>query len=143
MNDFKVIGNLTKDIEIRKTQGGKSFSKFNLAVKRKFKTNGVYETDFLQIQIWGNDADNLARFCGKGSMIAVTGRIQVSSYDDASTGKKKFSTDLVAENVEYLVSKKQQSDDSFDSFNQEQPNDFDHEFSTDNTLDIDSDSLPF
>lgn len=166
MNKVLLIGRLTRDPELRKTQSGQSFVRFSVAVNRNFKNaQGENEADFINCIAWRGTADTIARYLTKGSKIAVEGRIQTGSYDDASTGKKVYTTDVVCENFEFLDTRGAQNSggfeqrDNFDPFeqapmgqnfsnnnnnnNNKGGNSFDDEFSTDNTLDIASDDLPF
>lgn len=145
MNRVIIIGRLTRDPELRKTQSGQSFVRFSVAVNRNFKNaQGENEADFINCIAWRGTADTIARYLIKGSKIALVGWIQTGSYDDASTGKKVYTTDVVCENFEFLDSK-EKSQGQMDSFEQPQqaPNNFDDEFSTDSTLDIKGDDLPF
>ncbi len=96
MNNVSLIGNLTKNIELKKTNAGKSIAKFTLAVRRKAE-----ETDFIQCIAWEKTAELLNTYCAKGSKIAVVGRIQTGSYDNQS-GQKVYTTDIIVEQVEFL-----------------------------------------
>ncbi|WP_253301458.1 single-stranded DNA-binding protein [Spiroplasma endosymbiont of Phyllotreta cruciferae] len=74
MNKFIGIGRTTKDIEIKKTQNGKEYSIFQLAVIRPYSTKK--ETDFIPCQVWNKQAITLQKYCQKGSQIAITGILQ-------------------------------------------------------------------
>ncbi|AXF95757.1 single-stranded DNA-binding protein [Spiroplasma phoeniceum] len=78
MNKFIGIGRTTKDIEIKKTQNGKEYAMFQLAVARPHSTQK--ETDFIPCQVWNKQANLLQQYCQKGSQIAITGILQ--SYKD-------------------------------------------------------------
>ena len=105
MNKVFLIGNLTKDPELATTASGISVARFTLAVSRKFKNaDGEYETDFLNVVVWRGQAENCHKYLRKGSKVAVVGAIQARSYD-AQDGTKKYVTDIVAEEVEFLSTK--------------------------------------
>lgn len=101
MNSVVLIGNISTDLELKQTTNGKSVCQFNLAV------NGYGEkTDFIPIQVWNKQAENLVKFQQKGSKIGVSGRISVESYEQE--GQKKTFTKVVAHEVEFLGSKQQE-----------------------------------
>lgn len=102
MNKSILIGNLTKDPEISTTSNGVSVCRFTLAVTRRFaNSEGERDTDFINIVAWRALADNCHRFLKKGSKVAVVGNIQSRSYD-AADGSKRYVTEIVAEEVEFL-----------------------------------------
>lgn len=98
MNQVQLIGNLTKDIELRKTQNGKSVVNFTLAVARTFNRE---ETDFIQCQAWGKTADILHQYCHKGSKIGLSGSIETGSYE--KNGQRVYTTTVIANNIELLT----------------------------------------
>jgi single-strand DNA-binding protein len=113
MNKVVLVGRLTKDPELRTTNSGLSVSSFTLAVNRNFKNKeGNIEADFINISIFGKQADNVHKYCFKGSQIGVEGRIQTRSYN-AEDGSKRYVTDVVADNVEFLGSKKDAGTSSY------------------------------
>ena len=102
MNKVILIGNLTKDPELTTTTSGISICRFSLAVSRRFtNSEGERETDFINIVVWRNLADNCHKFLRKGSKAAVVGNIQTRSYD-AQDGTKRYVTEVVAEEVEFV-----------------------------------------
>lgn len=102
MNKCILIGNLTKDPEISTTTNGVSVCRFTLAVTRRFaNSDGERDTDFINIVAWRALADNCHKFIKKGSKVAVVGNIQSRSYD-AADGSKRYVTEIVAEEVEFL-----------------------------------------
>lgn len=104
MNKFYGIGNLTKDVELRKV-GNTNVATFTLAVARDFKNSqGQKDTDFIPCQCWGKIGENLAKFTSKGSKIAVEGRLQVRPYED-SNGNKRTATEVICSQVEFLSTK--------------------------------------
>jgi len=102
MNRIILIGRLTRDVELRSTNSGKSVASFTVAVDRPFKSqNGDKETDFINIVAWGKLADLCDSFIGKGRLVAVSGRLQIRSYEDRE-GNKRYVTEVVADEVRFL-----------------------------------------
>ena len=102
MNKAILIGNLANDPESRTTQSGIAQCTFRLAVQRRFaNAQGVREADFLTIVCWRQTAELCARYLSKGRKVAVEGSIQTRSYD-AQDGTKRYVTEIVADNVEFL-----------------------------------------
>ena len=105
MNKVILIGNLTKDPELATTNSGVSVCRFSIAVQRTFQNaEGEREADFFNIVVWRGKGENCHRFLKKGSKCAVTGRLQNSSYE-ASDGSKRYTTEIIADDVEFLSSK--------------------------------------
>ena len=110
MNKIFLIGNLTKDPELSTTTSGTSVARFALAVSRRYtNAEGERETDFLNVVAWRGLADTCHRYLRKGSKVAVVGSVQVRSYD-AQDGSKRFVTEVVAEEVEFVGAKPQGSE---------------------------------
>ena len=106
MNKVCLIGRITKDIEIRYTSSNIPSVRFTLAVNRTFSNqNGEREADFINCIAWRNQAENMNKYVSKGSLVAVEGRIQTGSYE--KDGQRIFTTDVVADNVQFLESKSQ------------------------------------
>lgn len=105
MNKVILIGNITKDIELKTTAGGTSVATFTVACQRNYKNaEGRYETDFINCVAWKNTADFLSKYFGKGSSIAVTGRMQTRSYE-AQDGGKRYVTEVIVEETEFVGKK--------------------------------------
>ena len=105
MNRAIIIGRLTKDPEMRTTSSGIASTTFTVAVSRPFTSqNGEREADFLNCVAWRKQAENIAKYCTKGSQVAVEGRIQTRTYD-AQDGSKRYVTEIIADNVTFLGSK--------------------------------------
>ena len=101
MNNVVLIGNISTGLELKQTMNGKSVCQFNLAV------NGYGEkTDFIPVQVWNKQAENLVKFQQKGSKIGVSGRLSVDSYEQE--GQKKTFTKVIAHEVEFLGTKQQE-----------------------------------
>lgn len=105
MNKIILIGRLTKDPELRYTQGGTAVVSFALAVNRMYAKKGEQEADFINIVVWNKAAENCAKYISKGRQVAVEGRLQIRTYD-GNDGQKRWVTEVIAENVEYLDSSK-------------------------------------
>ena len=103
MNKVLLIGHMTKDIELNGLTSGKTVGRFGIAVNRKYEQNGQKVTDFINVVVWEKLADNIAKFCKKGSKIAVVGEIQTRTYE--SNGEKKYAFEVVANEVEFLSTK--------------------------------------
>lgn len=99
MNSVVLIGRLTDKPEVSYTQSQKAVCRVTLAVDRP--TEGA---DFIRVQVWDRQAENMGRYLHKGSKVAVLGRIQTGSYKDRE-GKTVYTTDVVASRVEFLDSK--------------------------------------
>ena len=107
MNRVMLIGRLTANPELRYTASNVPFARFSLAVNRTFSNgNGERQTDFLNIIVWRKQAENVCNYLNKGSLVSVEGRIQTGSYDDKD-GNKRYTTDIVADSVQFLESKGQ------------------------------------
>lgn len=106
MNKVMLIGRITKDPELRYTSSNIPSVRFTLAVNRPFENqNGERETDFINIVVWRKQAENVKKYVSKGSLVAVEGRIQTGSYE--KEGQRVYTTDVVADNVQFLESKSQ------------------------------------
>ena len=109
MNKVFLIGRLTRDPELRYTGSNTAVATFSLAVNRNFSNqNGEREADFINIVVWRKQAENVKNFLTQGSQVAIDGRIQTRSYDDQN-GQKRYVTEVVADNVEFLGSKNSSS----------------------------------
>ena len=114
MNRAILVGNLTRDPELRATNGGVSVCTFTIAINRRFaNANGEREADFIPIVVWRAQAENCARYLHKGSKVAVNGTIQTRSYD-AQDGSKRYVTEVVADDVEFLTSASSNGGDRYD-----------------------------
>ena len=107
MNRVMLIGRLTAKPELRYTGSNVPYSRFTVAVNRTFNNNnGERETDFINCIIWRKQAENVCNYLDKGSLVSVEGRIQTGSYDDKD-GNKRYTTDIVADSVQFLESRSQ------------------------------------
>jgi single-strand DNA-binding protein len=104
MNKAVLVGNLTRDPELSTAgQSGISVCRFSIAINRKFKNaEGNNETDFFNIVAWRQLGENVAKFMKKGSKVCVVGQIQNRNYDDKD-GNKRYVTEIIADEVEFLT----------------------------------------
>ena len=106
MNRVELIGRLTRDPELRYTGSNIATTRFTLAVNRPFQSqNGEQGTDFINVVVWRKQAENVKKYVSKGSLVAVEGRIQTGSYE--KDGQRVYTTDVVADSVQFLESKAQ------------------------------------
>lgn len=108
MNKIFLIGNLTRDPELSETQSGIAVCRFAIAVNRRRTSEGEPQTDFFNVTAWRGLAESVARHCKKGNKVAVTGSVQIRTYE-GNDGVKRTSVDVVAEDVEFLTPKPQES----------------------------------
>ena len=111
MNKVMLIGNLAKDPELITTNNGVSLCIFTLAVQRRFTGNdGEREADFLPIIVWRGQAENCYKYLKKGSKAAICGSVQTRSYE-ATDGSRRYMTEIIAEEVEFLASRSGSADE--------------------------------
>lgn len=105
MNQINLVGRITKDLELRKTSSSKSVCEFNLAVNRV----GSENADFITCVVWNQQAENLAKYQSKGSLIGVSGSLRVEQYQDKE-GNNRYKTYVLTSNIEYLSSKPKENE---------------------------------
>lgn len=107
INSVVLVGRLTKDIELRKTQSGLSVASFTVACDRRLsqeqKNNGEQSADFISCVAWRGSADFLGKYARKGDTVGVEGRLQTRSYD--RDGQRMYVTEALANSVNLLHSK--------------------------------------
>ena len=101
MNNVSLVGRLTRDPEIKTTNSGSTYARFSIAVDRRGKDAG---TDFINIVAFGKTSEFIERYFRKGQRIGINGRIQTGNYE-GKDGKKVYTFDVIAENVEFVESK--------------------------------------
>lgn len=127
MNKVMLIGRLTAKPELRYTGSNIPYTRFSLAVNRTFSNaQGQRETDFINIVVWRKQAENVCRYLDKGSLASVEGRIQTGSYDDKD-GSKRYTTDVVADSVQFLESKTQSQSRAESMNNDPEPTPYDYQ----------------
>jgi single-strand DNA-binding protein len=105
LNRALLVGRLTRDPELRRTSNGKAVTSFNLAVERNFKSDDQ-EADFINCVCWGKIAENTERYCSKGSLVSVDGRIQTRNYEN-NQGQKVYVTEVVADSVQFINTRRE------------------------------------
>jgi len=158
INRVTLVGRLTKDIELKKTNSNASVCNFTVAIDRRFQSqqaNGQ-NADFINCIAWRQSADFLSQYAGKGTIVAVEGRIQTRSYDGQNG--KVYVTEVVADSVQIISNRntKNTSANNYAPNNSYTPNNqtftpsvdpgyesMDDDFSNTPSLDISSDDLPF
>ena len=154
MNKVFLIGRLTRDPELRYTSSNVAVARFSIAVNRTFANQaGEREADFINIVVWRKQAENVKNYLKQGSQVAIDGRIQTGSYD-GEDGKKRYTTEVVADNVQFLDTRA--SRDSQMNDNNLTPSDFSSQVEPTTTsiqndpfadfgasIEINDDELPF
>lgn len=108
MNKVLLVGNLTKDPELTTTTNGISVCRFSIAVSRRYVgASGERETDFINIVVWRGQAENCHKYLKKGSKCGIVGTLQTRSYD-AQDGSKRYVTEVVADEVEFISTNRNQ-----------------------------------
>lgn len=105
LNKVMLIGNLTRDPELRHTPKGTAVAEISLAINRNWKDEGGQkheETTFVEATFWGRQAELIQQYVTKGSPLYVEGRLQLDSWDDKETGKKRSKLRVVGENFQFL-----------------------------------------
>lgn len=102
MNSINLVGRLTTKPELKFTSSNKAVCEFSIAVNRI----GTDKADFINCQVWGTQAENLTKYQDKGSLIGIVGSLRVDQYKDKD-GNKRYKTYVLANNVEYLGTKKE------------------------------------
>lgn len=132
MNRVVLIGRLTAKPELRYTGSNLPFTRFSVAVNRTFtNSQGQREADFINIVVWRKQAENVCNFLNKGSLVAIEGRIQTGSYD-AQDGTKRYTTEVVADSVQFLESKGQREAYNNVQNNQPEVSPYDYQNTTSN-----------
>lgn len=102
INQVTLVGRLTKDPVLKRTPEGTAVTNVTLAVNRHYRNQeGEIGADFVQCTLWKRTAENTSRYCQKGSLIGITGRIQTRHYENQE-GKRVYVTEVLADNVRFL-----------------------------------------
>ncbi len=106
LNQIVLVGRLTRDITVNKSGKGNKVATLSLAIPRSFKNSeGVYETDFIDCVLFDNIADNTSEYCKKGDIVGIKGRVQSRVVE--KDNEKEYLTEIIAEKVTFLSSKKE------------------------------------
>ena len=137
MNRVDLVGRLARDPELRHTTSGRAVCQLTVAVSRNFTNqNGEREADFIPVIVWRKQAENVKNYLTQGSQVAIDGRIQTRSYDDQQ-GQKRYVTEVIADNVEFLGSKGTSNNVNNSSNTESNPTPYDFE-STPKGTDVES-----
>lgn len=124
MNSVQLVGRLTKDPEVRYTDGGSTIARFSLAVDRRYKSENGPTADFPNCVVFGKTAEFIEKYFRKGMRMGCQGRIQTGSYTN-NDGQKVYITDVVVESCEFVEAKaSQQSEENNDGFGPADENGF-------------------
>ena len=132
MNKITITGNLTSD-PVQRDYDGKKLTEFRVAVDRKFKVNGQKVTDFFRVKCWRQNAEYTYNYGSKGRKVLVIGELQAGTYTDQE-GMTRMSLDIVADEVEFLTPKSEQT---------EEPKPAKKNYTEKDFTDIQSDDIPF
>lgn len=113
LNKVFLIGNLTREVELRVTPKGTAIAQFGLAVNRKWRDESGTdrdETTFVDIEAWGKQGELVAKYLGKGSQCMVEGRLKLDQWEDKTDGKKRSRLKVVLDNVQFLGAPKDKRD---------------------------------
>lgn len=154
INHVVLVGRLTRDVELRKTNSNVSVCSFTVACDRRFQSqqSGSQSADFISCIAWRQSADFLSQYAKKGTIVSVEGRIQTRNYDGANG--KVYVTEVVADNVQIISGNRNNEQVNDNSYTKQtftpnvdpgfSNNDMDDNFdSTPSLVDISSDDLPF
>ena len=152
INRVVLVGRMTRDPELRRTPQGDAVTSFTLAVNRNFTSrDGQQQADFINCVVWRKPAENVERYCSKGSLVGVEGRIQTRSYDN-SQGQKVYVVEVICDSVQFLETRaareraqsqpqmQQNNDNFYDMKTVELEKEFDNSL---NTYDIMEDDIQF
>ena len=134
MNRVCLVGRLTAKPELRYTGSNTAYTRFSIAVNRTFSNSqGEREADFINIVAWRRQAENICQYLDKGSQVSIDGRIQTGSFT-GQDGNRRYTTEVVADNVQFLGAKGSGNSQSSDSTT---PYDFSNDMNQ--TTDVSSD----
>ena len=108
LNKVFIIGNLTRDPELRVTPKGTAICQFGIAVNRQFKDESGAtrdETTFIDVEAWGKQGELVSKYLNKGSLAMVEGRLKLDQWEDKQNGQKRSKLKVVLDNVQFLSSR--------------------------------------
>lgn len=157
LNRVVLVGRMTRDPELRRTANGTAVTSFTLALNRNFNSADGQQADYIPCVVWNKAAENVERYCSKGSLVGVEGRLRSRTYDNAQ-GQKVYVVEVVCDSVQFLETKAAREKNQAMQGYQQQPaqpqnnNDFydmktvelEKEFdNSENTFDIMEDDIQF
>ena len=153
INSVTLVGRMTRDPELRRTPQGDAVTSFTLAVNRNYTSrDGQQQADFINCVVWRKPAENVERYCSKGSLVGVEGRIQTRSYDNQQ-GQKVYVVEVICNSVQFLDTRQKNQAaldentvknvaDSWES-GRNNPNPYDFMQDTQQHFEIDPDDIQF
>ena len=114
MNRVVLAGRMTKDPELRRTGNGSAVTTFTLALNRNYQSNDGQKADYINCIVWNKTAENVDKYCSKGSLVGIDGRLRSRSYDDKD-GKKVYVVEVVCDSVQFLETKKKENTDELEN----------------------------
>ena len=113
LNQVVMVGRLTREVEVKENEDGKKFSTMTLAIPRSYKNaDGVYDTDFIDVVLFDNIAQNTSEYCKKGDIVGVKGRVQSRVIENEDS--KEYRKEIIAEKVTFLSSSKSKDEEQDD-----------------------------
>lgn len=142
-NQVTLVGNLTRDIELRRTTGGTAVTDIALAINDRVKRDGdwVEQTTYVDVTLWGRTAEVADEYLGKGSSALISGRLQMDKWEDRETGKERQKLKVVADRLQLLGGKAEKVLRELDSEPKQNPKPKSQGF--DVRLDIEGEEPPF
>lgn len=111
INNVVLVGRMTKDPELRRTQSAKAVTSFTLAVDKGFTQQDGQSADFIYCVVWNKSAESVEKYTSKGSLVGIEGRLNTRSYEN-NQGNKVYVTEVICNNVTFLDSKKKEENQS-------------------------------
>lgn len=107
INNIVLVGRMVRDPELRRTNSGEAVTSFTLAVNRPYESADGQQADYPNCVIWGKGAENVDKYCSKGSLVGIEGRLRTRHYDNAQ-GNRIYVTEVVCQRVQFLDTKKKE-----------------------------------
>ena len=104
INREVLVGRMTSNSELRRTQNGSAVTSFTLALNRNYNSADGQQADYISCVVWNKVAENVEKYCSKGSLVGVEGRLRSRSYDNAQ-GQRVYVTEVVCDSVQFLETK--------------------------------------
>lgn len=101
LNRVVLVGRLTKDPELRKTNNGSSVASFTLALNRNYNSADGQQADYINCIVWNKLAENVGKYCSEGTLVGVDGRLRSRNYEN-NQGKKIFVVEVMCDSVQFL-----------------------------------------
>lgn len=104
MNSVNIIGNLVRDVDVRYTAGGTAVTDITVAVNDRKKVGEQWQdvVTFVDVTLWGNTAENAAKYAGKGKAVGVTGKLAMDSWEDKASGQRRTKLKVVCDQLKFL-----------------------------------------